>query len=67
MGALGADHPYVGVFRSNYGEILTHAGRKADALRELRAAEAVLEARFGADHARTQKNRERLRAAGAAA
>lgn len=63
-GALGEDHPYVGIFRSNYGEILTRAGRTSEARRQLRQAQAVLEARLGPDHARTLKNRERLRAAG---
>lgn len=66
-GTLGADHPYVGIFRSNLGEVLDRAGRRAEALRELNAAQAILEARLGSGHARTQKNRERLRAAGAPA
>ena len=66
-GALGDTHPYVGIFRSNYGEILTHAGRNADALRELHKAHTVLEARLGPEHARVQKIRERLRAAGGSA
>ena len=63
-GALGEDHPYVGIFRSNYGEILTKAGRTADARIELGKAQALLEAKFGADHARTRKNRERMQLAG---
>lgn len=65
--ALGAEHPYVGIFRSNFGEILTSAGRPAEARRELHQAQAILESHLGTDHARTRKNRERLRAAGEAA
>ena len=63
-GALGEDHPYVGVFRSNYGEILTKAGRTGDARIQLGKAQVLLEAKFGADHARTRKNLERMALAG---
>jgi len=58
--ALPADHPYVGIFRNNFGECLTRTGKLPEAETELTESQAVLEARFGAAHARTLKGVERL-------
>lgn len=60
--ALGDDHPYVGIFRSNFGEILGKAGHKSEARLEFMRAQAILDAKLGPEHARSQRNRERLRA-----
>jgi tetratricopeptide (TPR) repeat protein len=62
---LGAEHPYVGIFRSNQGFILTAAGARERAIRELEAAQPILD-RLGAEHPRAVTNRERLQRARAA-
>ncbi|MCE7975503.1 MAG: hypothetical protein DYG92_14470 [Leptolyngbya sp. PLA1] len=57
---LPADHPFVGIFRNNYGDCLREAGRLEEAETALRESLAILEARFGAGHARVVKAHERL-------
>ncbi|HEX4871600.1 MAG TPA: serine/threonine-protein kinase [Nevskiaceae bacterium] len=59
---LGADHLFTAVFASNYGDCLTRLGEPASALPLLEEARRTLEARLGADHARSRTVRERLAA-----
>ncbi len=57
-----ADHPFLAIFRNNYGECLTrqHVYEAAEA--ELLRSQKVLEKKLGAEHARTVKGAGRLAA-----
>jgi tetratricopeptide (TPR) repeat protein len=60
---LGATHPYVLIYRNNYGECLTRLARYDEALVELRASHEGLVATFGAEHERVKKSLARIEAA----
>ncbi|MEN0019716.1 MAG: serine/threonine-protein kinase [Planctomycetota bacterium] len=63
---LPADHVYTALFRNNYADSLTSAGRLDDARDALDESHSILEAAFGAEHARTTTSlarRARLEAA----
>lgn len=60
---VGAEHPYVAIFRNNYGECLARLGRHDEALRELRASHARISEVFGAEHDRTHRSAARIAAA----
>ncbi len=55
-----ADHPFLAIFRNNYGECLTKLKRFEEAERELLRSQEVLVKKLGATHARTVKGRGRL-------
>jgi len=60
---VGATHPYVAIFRNNYGECLTKLGRYDEALKELRESQEGLVAAFGPEHDRVKKSLARIAAA----
>ncbi len=59
----GANHPFVAVFKSNRATGLTASGDPRAAVALLEEAIPVLDATFGAEHARSVTARERLHAA----
>ena len=63
---LGKNHPYYGIFESNYGEALRVAGRPAQAIAHLEHALDVTRETLGADHPTTQATAESLASARAA-
>ncbi len=63
---LPAGHYYVALFRNNYGECLTKLGKFELAQEALDTSHPILEATFGADHARTLKSIGRIDALRAA-
>lgn len=60
---LGAQHPYIQIYRNNYGECLTKLGRYDEALKELRESHEGLVATFGSEHERVKKSLARISAA----
>jgi len=62
LAALPADHAYVAIFRSNYGDSLNKAGKAAQARPLLEAAFPILEKSMGAQHKRTRDVAARLAA-----
>ena len=60
---LGAQHPYILIYRNNYGECLTKLGRYDEALNELRGSHEGLVATFGPEHDRVKKSLARIAAA----
>lgn len=58
--SLPPDHPYAAIFSNNYADCLTDQARFAEAERLLLSSQAVLESKFGRDHARSVKGRARL-------
>jgi tetratricopeptide (TPR) repeat protein/predicted Ser/Thr protein kinase len=58
--ALPPDHYMTAIFRNNYGELLVERGKLAEARPHLVESHAVIEAFFGAEHARTAKSKGRL-------
>lgn len=60
---LGPQHPYIQIYRNNYGECLTKLGRYDEALKELRASHEGLVATFGPEHDRVKKSLARIAAA----
>jgi tetratricopeptide (TPR) repeat protein len=60
---LGDAHPYVLIYRNNYGECLTRMGRYDEALKLLRDSHSGLVTVFGADHERVKKSLARIAAA----
>jgi serine/threonine protein kinase/Tfp pilus assembly protein PilF len=56
---LPAEHLYLGIFRNNFGECLTLAGRFDEAQQELDISEALLKAKLPAGHARLKRADER--------
>lgn len=57
---LGAQHPYILIYRNNYGECLTKLGRYDEALKELRESHEGLVAAFGPEHDRVKKSLARI-------
>lgn len=55
-----ADHPYLAIFRNNYGECLTRQRVYEGAETELLKSQKVLEKKLGAEHPRTVKGAGRL-------
>ena len=58
--SLPPDHPYAAIFSNNYGDCLTDLGKFDEAESRLLSSQAVLESKFGKDHARSVKGRTRL-------
>jgi len=63
---LGPQHPYILIYRNNYGECLTKLQRYDEALKELRESHEGLVAAFGPDHDRVKKSLARIATAEAA-
>jgi eukaryotic-like serine/threonine-protein kinase len=57
-----ADHPFLAIFRNNYGECLTRQHVYESAEAELLKSQRVLEKKLGAEHPRTVKGAGRLAA-----
>ena len=53
-----ADSPMMGIYRSNYGRVLGRAGKRDQALVAFADAQPILEAKLGADHDRSKRNRD---------
>lgn len=58
--SLPPDHPYTAIFSNNYADCLVDQKRYDEAERLLISSQAVLDSKFGVDHARSVKGRARL-------
>jgi tetratricopeptide (TPR) repeat protein len=57
---IGPEHQQTLILQLNYGKLLTEAGRREEAARQLAAAEAGFRALYGADDRRTKIAAEAL-------
>ncbi|MBO6514418.1 MAG: serine/threonine protein kinase [Phycisphaerales bacterium] len=57
---LPANHYYLAIFRNNYGECLTKAGKFDEAERAFELSHPVILATFGPEHTRTIKSADRM-------